>query len=105
MNTAASGLSPGGLLVIQSVSILSIRQAAKEVLKRLIGHYHKQPYVFWGYWRTPSEFATPAKNAGFRTVSRYVPRWTVDGRIGNCHRRRISSVPPISVNAEVMVFE
>ena len=105
MRTAASGLSPGGLLIIQSVSILSMRQAVKELVKRLIGHYHKRPYVFWGYWRTPSEFATTAKSTGLRAVSRYVPRWKADGRIATCHRRRVTSMPPISINAEVMVFE
>ena len=62
----AGWLRKGGIIVIYTPSMLTVRRLAVECLRRATGAYSRNGYVFWGWWRTPGEFATVATLAGMR---------------------------------------
>ena len=62
----AGWLQPGGQIILYCASTLSFRQIAREIVKKILGYYRRQPHVFWGYWRTLGEFCDVAKRAGLR---------------------------------------
>ena len=62
----AGWLQPGGQIILYCASTLSFRQLAVETIKHVLGHYRRQPHVFWGYWRTLGEFYDVAKSAGLQ---------------------------------------
>jgi hypothetical protein len=59
-------LAADGRVILYCASVLSFRQMAVETVKSLLGRYRVGQYVFWGYWRTPSEFLRAARRAGLR---------------------------------------
>jgi hypothetical protein len=63
-------LSDEGVIIIDSASVLSVRQLAAESIKRLTGYYRK-PYVFWAWWRTPGFLAGLARKAGLEVEAIY----------------------------------
>ena len=58
-------LVPGGTLIIYCPNILSWRQMIREAAKRLLRFQRRVPHVFYGYYRTPSEFFRIANSADF----------------------------------------
>jgi SAM-dependent methyltransferase len=71
MREISGGLTPDGVFILHSVSVLSARQGLKEILKRVLGRYRTAPHVFWGWWRTPYEFHRCARAAGLTLRSAY----------------------------------
>lgn len=63
-------LSDDGVIIIDSASVLSLRQLAAESIKRVTGYYRK-PYVFWAWWRTPGFLAGLARKAGLDVEAIY----------------------------------
>ena len=64
-------LAEEGCFLVDSVSVLSLRQWAVEILKELSGRHRRTPHVFWGWWRTPGEFRQIAREAGLTLMSVY----------------------------------
>ena len=96
-------LAEDGLLVIHSVSILSVWQALKEMVKVASGKYRRAVWVLWGYWRTPSEFARSARQAGLCLQANYSLTFVQDCLI--VKRRRSKGWPPLFSNAALMIFQ
>lgn len=68
-----SWLGPGGEILLYCASTLSWLQMAREVVKRLLGRHRRKGQVFWGWWRTPSEFRDAARAAGLRARGVWMP--------------------------------
>jgi hypothetical protein len=64
-------LTGDGWFVVVSVSVLSLRQWAVEMVKALSGRHRHAPHVFWGWWRTPGEFREIAAEAGLTLIAVY----------------------------------
>lgn len=64
-------LTEEGCFLVVSVSVLSLRQWAVEILKVLARQLRRTPHVFWGWWRTPGEFRQIAAEAGLTLISVY----------------------------------
>ena len=105
MRKVSSSLRPNGLFVLHSVSALSVRQWLAEMAKKVLGRYRTRPHVFWGWWRTPSEFCRTADHAGLTLAAAYT--FGASGEEFKSMRRRLrifSSWPTFSTTDVLMVF-
>lgn len=57
-------LTPKGEILVYCTNALSWRQFTREVVKYAIGHYRRHRHIFWGWWRSPSEFLRLAEETG-----------------------------------------
>ena len=64
-------LTEEGCFLVVSVSVLSLRQWAVEILKVFSGQRRRTPHVFWGWWRSPGEFRQIGADAGLTLTSVY----------------------------------
>jgi hypothetical protein len=59
-------LEPQGRLVVYCTSTLNWRQIAAEFVKRLTGRYRNKKHILWGWMRSPGEFLSIGKAAGYK---------------------------------------
>ncbi len=105
MRKVSDSLTPDGLFVLHSVSVLSVRQWLSEILKKAIGTYRAATYLFWGWWRTPYEFYRCARGAGLTLLSASTLVTSRGGYRSMQRRPRISRLWTTLSNPEVvMVF-
>ena len=102
--TASKSLAKDGLLILWSTTVLSVTQGVKEFVKHLIGRYLSSSYVFWGWWRTVSEFSKFARPARLRLTESY----STDSPAGQTVMRRHSTIchacPTLHSTSALMVF-
>lgn len=98
-------LEPGGWLVLESVTILSVRQLAAEIVKAFAGRYQKIPHIYWGWWRTPGEMAKMARTAGLLLRRVYYISGASEGLILVRRPKLSQSWPPLRQGDLTMLFE
>lgn len=106
MRKVSGSLTPDGLFILHSVSVLSVGQWLKEILKTVLGRYRTATYIFWGWWRTPYEFQRCARAAGLTLMSAYTLVTSHEGYRSMQRRPGISRVwTTLSSNEILMVFD
>lgn len=91
----SESLVPGGLLICSCPNILSLRRIGIELLRRSLGYYRKGGWVFWGWWRTPSEFVRVGAENGLELVSSEIGAAAMAAHI----------VPPLKSNNGLFCFK
>ena len=105
LRKVAVRLSHDGLFVMQSVSALSLTQSLKELIKKFSRRYRSSAYVFWGYWRTPSEFSKSARRAGLQMNAQYSMDFVQERLVIRRNPRMLVAWPSLYLNAALMIFE
>ena len=104
IRTAAEKLTKDGILILWSTTVLSLKQGVKEFVKHLIGRHLSPSYVFWGWWRTVSEFSKFARPARLRLAESY----STDSPAGQTVMQRRSTIcracPTLHSTSALMVF-
>ncbi len=96
---AARALRPGGLIVFQSVNVLSMRQLAIELARRVHRRRPHRPCVLWGWRRTPREFVRAARAAALAVDMAYISSST-----GDLIARRFAALPPVRASSLVLIL-
>ena len=78
----APHLAPGGAVLIFCPNVLNLRRIAVDFVRRMLGRFRKGAWVFWGYWRSPGEFAHAASDTGLRLTHslRFTPAGLAEAR-------------------------
>ena len=94
-------LSRGGMVVNQTVNILTVRRFFAELVKRwLLRRYHTPGWVRWGWNRSPDAIIALAQKAGLDLKAQYVK-----GRNGYRSRSQwLRYLPPLRKPEIIMIF-
>jgi SAM-dependent methyltransferase len=69
--TAKKILTKQGCILLYSPNCLSLRQVLAELTKHALGHYRRNGYIRWGYWRTPSVYHDVVSKVGMMVTREF----------------------------------
>jgi hypothetical protein len=95
-------LTPAGILLNQTVNILTIRRILAEAVKRWILRRYECPgWVLWGWSRSPNSIIRLAQRAGLRLTDQFLRSETSFRR----RPRLLWRLPPLREQDMIMLFE
>lgn len=99
----AGCLAGEGLLLLQSVSTLSVRQWLAEMVKANSGRHENR--LLWGWWRTPAEYLRIARGTGLALAAGYSFSESSGRKVVLQPRSSFSCRwPPVRSNNTLMIF-